>query len=840
MTTPFSESPFFFSIQQRNAQIAHFFILFVFFVVIMWSFKHPFTSNCESSNCESFTTRIFNAFQHVTLPSWLSASVPLPNQVVEQAKNIQVVLRYRDLHGDDNEVSPVTLKANPSSPEKEVLFGNEQECYAFDHVFDQSSSQESIFHEVAEPMIEQIMNGYNCAVIACGQSGSGKSFTMQGNMEEFSKNCPIDAGMVPRTLYRLFENLRLFKYNASVQISAVELYDDRLYDLLRVHDDNLNPEIQFDPTTSGATIQGCNEPLIHSADEGLVILCHGMRLRTIGATRSHNTSNRGHCFLTVKVNIQDIVGDKAIIRSGKLTFVDLAGSEIDHEGHFRPIFQHEAASVNKGLLTLQTVIQELANSEPTNSHRCDMLTWLLKDSLGGHTQTCILATASTAEAHHNDTLATLKSAILARHIINFPRTNAPIYCHHHVGALQDSDKTLNAEVKYNEETDQVSMSKELFYAWEHQLHHLRESCQQSAHELEKYKGQAYEEKQQAQLKPLSSQPDDDGADALVNQVLSYTEKRREKEAQVAKLTLEMQQQSEMLEHEILNSRKMMATLSSTIQGKEEQIAYLKDKMTKYELVIQEYDKKITLITEAKDEEIAQLNERVTKYEQLAKEHDDDVALITKRKGEEIAQLKETVAKREKTIENKKDEIKRMYTDNAHQAAFLIEVIGERERTIEEDKKEMDSLKRTIQVNQKYHKTYVQDLETEMDAQRLQLRMQVEELQKLKGIDSSQDQYENQEAVVSKIDRTENQVLHCDAPITTINETEQSEVSSAKGILLDASNQTTGNRKRKVEDPREPLAHNGSEAPDVKEEPPDQTSKHKNRPPRRLKRQRTLM
>ncbi|KAI8393661.1 P-loop containing nucleoside triphosphate hydrolase protein [Radiomyces spectabilis] len=791
----------------------------------MWSFNQSLISNCESSTCESFTTRIFNTFQHVTLPSWLSASVPLPNQVVEQANNIQVFLRYRGLHGD-NDVSPATLKANPSSPEKEVLFGNEQERYTFDHVFDQSSSQESIFRQVAEPMIEQIMNGYNCAVIACGQSGSGKSYTMQGNMEEFSKNCPVDAGMVPRTLYRLFENLRLCKYDAAVQISLVELCNNRLCDLLSIHDNHSNLGVQLDPITSAVTIQGCNEPLIRSADEGLSILRYGMKVRTIGATNSHTASNRGHCFLTIKVNIRDIVGDKAIIRSGKLAFVDLAGSELNTEGYLSHVFQSETAYVNKGLLALQDVIQELAGSGSTNLYGSSMLTCLLKDSLGGHTQTCILATASTAEAHYNDTLATLKNATLARQIANYPRTNATTYHDYHAGALEVPNEKPNAEVKYNEETNQVSMSKELFCAWEQEMKKLKESCQQNVDELQKYREQMYQEGQRG----------NNCAPGFGNQILNVTKKEPEKKAQVAKLTLQIQHQGEMMEHQAVYSREIIAALSSTIQEKEEQIAALNERVTRYEQIIKEHDDKITRITERKDGEIAQLNAQ-----------NKEIIFISKRKDEEIARLNETVVKCEQTIEDKNDEIKRMFKVHGQRRAVVIEVVEERDRMIEEDKKEVENLKRTIEFNQRYHDTYVQDLEAEMEAQQILLRIKDEELQKLKAFDSKHEQQENDEAgMMKRIDQVENQVPRCYTTLTTVNETKSPE--PAKGILRDASNQATGKRKRKVEFADnlvteyslDPLAHDESEIQDVKEEPPDRSFNKENQPRRRLKRQKSFI
>ncbi|KAI8384588.1 P-loop containing nucleoside triphosphate hydrolase protein [Radiomyces spectabilis] len=549
---------------------------FDFFTFIMWFFKLSSTSTSESSNCNSFTSRIFNTFQNVSLPSWLSTSLPIPDQAVEQAKNIQVFLRYRNVP-DANNVSRINLVANPCQPEGQILFGPNQECYDFDHVFDQSSSQEAIFRQVAGPMIEQIVNGYNCSVIACGQTGTGKSHTLQGDLTEFSDSTPTEAGIIPRTLCRLFEYLRLFQHhNASVQISLVELCNNRLYDLLNIYDQDSHLQIQEDPTTSTVTIHGCREPLIRSADEGLRILRYGMAQRTIGPTRWNETSDRGHCFFTVKLSYQNIVDDKAMVRSGKLTFVDLAGSEIIHADYPRHRLEPETVSVNQDLITLMNTIQDLAARGSSHLFRYNKLAWLLQNCLGGNVQTSILATASTAEVHHDDTLATLQTATLARKIINHPRRNAPVQRDRNIGDLQNTIENLEAELEYNQKMNGVRMSRDFFQTWMQDREELKKKIQETDHELHKTRQQAHKAKQELQSKIFSQQVEQQHMASFENRCLKYADLVQKMEEQVETLTNVTENQKEELKSRRVVFNETLAELNECIQEKDEEIVRLEE------------------------------------------------------------------------------------------------------------------------------------------------------------------------------------------------------------------------------------------------------------------------
>ncbi|KAI8374331.1 uncharacterized protein BYT42DRAFT_606270 [Radiomyces spectabilis] len=125
----------------------------------------------STSNNEYFGSRVYNAFRNAALSRWASLKVPVPETVVHMAQNIQVFLRYR------NASDHALLRAlcpSMEHPATNVYIPCVKETLAFDKVFRQNSSQESIFCEVAESMIEQTMNGFNCSIIACGQSGTGK------------------------------------------------------------------------------------------------------------------------------------------------------------------------------------------------------------------------------------------------------------------------------------------------------------------------------------------------------------------------------------------------------------------------------------------------------------------------------------------------------------------------------------------------------------------------------------------------------------------------------------------------------------------------------------------
>ncbi|KAI8364691.1 P-loop containing nucleoside triphosphate hydrolase protein [Radiomyces spectabilis] len=748
----------------------------------MWFFKRSSTSNSESSNNNSFTSRVFNTFQNLTLPSWLSASVPLPHQVVEQAKNIQVVLRYCNPHGD-NPDARAALKANPYYPEQEVLFGADEERFGFDRVFDPTSSQESVFRHVAEPMIEQIVKGYNCSVIACGQPGTGKSYSLQGNMQELS-TCPAEAGMIPRALYWLFEYLRIFHRDADVKISLVELCNNGLYDLLTAHNSNL--EIHEDPTTSDVTVLGCHEPLIRSAEEGLRILRHGMAQRTVAGTRWHEFSNRGHCFFTIKLFIQDTVDDKTVVRSGKLTFVDLAGAEILRSEYPGYTLEPETDSANEGLLTLLNLIQELAASGSTDKYRHNNLTWLLKNELGGHTQTCILATASTAFAHQEDTLITLQHSTIARFITNSVRQNAPIDRDNYINGVQNTVENLKAKLKDYQKQNGVQMSQEFFHGWNHQTNQLNDTLRRTDNNLHKTRQQVHKDIQELRAKIAATRPIKEMA-SLRGQLANSTRKMHRTKARVDRLTRLAQCQRQLFD---------------------EQDSYFGERIVARENIIREKDGRIAALQKEYD----QKNNEVDYQKCLAERAQNHYEAYMER-------LQEQRTNQEEQMRMQAAEIEMLNIIAATQQRYLGRFPHTSDATYARfcASYHTENLRMTgAQMAEVSNNIMQKDLS-------IRLYSDLAELVNKKNPD-----------LVDKINWMKKHIYGSDAPMKTGGTSQTTRRSSSDTVLGDASNRTTGKRKRETESDEnwdtewsDAQAYNDYEM-DYVEEPPGEPSE--NRPP----------
>ncbi|RKO87796.1 kinesin motor domain-containing protein, partial [Blyttiomyces helicus] len=278
--------------------------------------------------------------------------------------------------------------------------------YSFDKVYGPDADQATVFDEVVQPMLQEVLMGYNCTIFAYVdlspyhrfylQTGTGKTYTMEGNLNDIEGK---DAGVIPRTLYSLFSSLNLLDKNDdnnenTVRVSYVELYNEELRDLLSPDDDGRKPlRIYDDSTRKGSVvIQGVEEVLVTSAASVIEVLQRGALRRQIAATKMNEVSSRSHCIFTIQVTLKDTTADgEELLKMGKLNLVDLAGSENIGRSGAENRRAKEAGMINTSLLTLGRVINALVERGLHVPYRESKLTRLLQDSLGGRTKTCIIA-----------------------------------------------------------------------------------------------------------------------------------------------------------------------------------------------------------------------------------------------------------------------------------------------------------------------------------------------------------------------------------------------------------------------------------------------------------------
>lgn len=299
------------------------------------------------------------------------------------------------------------------------------QTYTFDHVFGRDVSQVDLYTETAAPMLKSFLDGYNCTIMAYGQTGSGKTYTM-GTSDLNDVESESNQGLIPRFVNDLFENLN---HNANtseektsfkIRASFLEIYGEDVYDLIGIASSPSNSRVSLpvrEDESGRVFVQGQNEVDVTSVEAALEVLCSGSNNRITASTAMNAGSSRSHAVFTLSLeqSVQSAASpDDLHIMSSKLTFVDLAGSERIKRTGAEGQRMKEGIQINSGLFNLGQVINSLADEQKLKNnvksfvpYRNSKLTHLLKDALGGNSQTLFLACVSPAESNESETQSTL-------------------------------------------------------------------------------------------------------------------------------------------------------------------------------------------------------------------------------------------------------------------------------------------------------------------------------------------------------------------------------------------------------------------------------------------------
>jgi len=286
---------------------------------------------------------------------------------------------------------------------------SKQKQYAFDYAFSDKCPTEYVYTNTTRFLIGGVVNGYNATVFAYGATGAGKTHTMLGT--------ETDPGIMFLTLQDLFlaiEEREDKKY--TVSLSYLEVYNENIRDLLNPSPDFL--DLREDPV-KGMIVSGITELKATSADDVMAHLHAGNNYRTTEPTAANKVSSRSHAVLQVIVEQRDKTGDtEQKVRVGKLSLIDLAGSERASVTQNSGIRMVEGANINRSLLALANCINALGQKTPGVfvPYRDSKLTRLLKDSLGGNCRTVMIANISPCSPSFEETHNTLKYANRAKNI----------------------------------------------------------------------------------------------------------------------------------------------------------------------------------------------------------------------------------------------------------------------------------------------------------------------------------------------------------------------------------------------------------------------------------------
>jgi len=301
-------------------------------------------------------------------------------------------------------------KADASEPPK---------SFTFDAVYDWNCTQKEIYEQTAKPIVNSVMEGYNGTIFAYGQTGTGKTHTMDGGAS------PELQGIIPRTFQHVFETVEgSSDAQWMVRASFLEIYNEEVRDLLSKDPKN-KLEVK-EHKDSGVYVKGLNAFVVKGVPELNNVLEVGKKNRSVGATLMNQDSSRSHCIFCITIETIDsgAANPDGHIRVGKLNLVDLAGSERQSKTGATGDRLKEATKINLSLSALGNVISALVDGKSGHiPYRDSKLTRLLQDSLGGNTKTVMVANIGPADWNYDETLSTLRYANRAKNIKNKPRIN---------------------------------------------------------------------------------------------------------------------------------------------------------------------------------------------------------------------------------------------------------------------------------------------------------------------------------------------------------------------------------------------------------------------------------
>ena len=296
-----------------------------------------------------------------------------------------------------------------------------EQQYAFDYAFDQDVDTVQVFNLTTQFLIEGVLNGFNSTVFAYGATGAGKTHTMLGNQDT--------PGIMYQTMKEVFTVLDDFKVDRQyeIKVSFLEIYNENIRDLIDTS--GATPldspesylELREDPAL-GVCVAGLKEVEVNSAEEILSLLIHGNARRTTESTDANQASSRSHAVFQIICQHRDKgQGIRAEVNVGKLSLIDLAGSERASKTNNRGLRMIEGANINRSLLALGNCINalhenNLKGKENYIPYRDSKLTRLLKDSLGGNCRTVMIANIAGAHSSFEETHNTLKYANRAKNI----------------------------------------------------------------------------------------------------------------------------------------------------------------------------------------------------------------------------------------------------------------------------------------------------------------------------------------------------------------------------------------------------------------------------------------
>uniref|UniRef100_A0A8C1KFV9 Kinesin-like protein n=1 Tax=Cyprinus carpio TaxID=7962 RepID=A0A8C1KFV9_CYPCA len=324
---------------------------------------------------------------------------------------VKVMCRFRPLN--ESEITRGD-KYIPKFKEDTVVISGKP--YIFDRVFPPNTTQEQVYDTCAKQIVKDVLDGYNGTIFAYGQTSSGKTHTMEGQLHNSQLK-----GIIPRIAQDIFDHIYSMDENLEfhIKVSYFEIYMDKIRDLLDVSKTNL---AVHEDKNRVPFVKGCTERFVSSPEDVMDVIDEGKSNRHVAVTNMNEHSSRSHSIFLINIKQENVETEKKL--SGKLYLVDLAGSEKVSKTGAEGSVLDEAKNINKSLSALGNVISALAEGTKTHvPYRDSKMTRILQDSLGGNCRTTIVICCSPSVYNEAETKSTLMFGQRAKTIKNTVSVN---------------------------------------------------------------------------------------------------------------------------------------------------------------------------------------------------------------------------------------------------------------------------------------------------------------------------------------------------------------------------------------------------------------------------------
>uniref|UniRef100_A0A6Q2XHU3 Kinesin-like protein n=1 Tax=Esox lucius TaxID=8010 RepID=A0A6Q2XHU3_ESOLU len=509
---------------------------------------------------------------------------------------IKVMCRFRPLNS--SEVTRGDKYIPKFQGEDHVVLGSKP--FQFDRVFQPNTTQEQVYNACAQKIVKDVLEGYNGTIFAYGQTSSGKTHTMEGNLHD-----PDGMGIIPRIVQDIFNYIYSMDENLEfhIKVSYFEIYLDKIRDLLDVSKTNLSVH---EDKNRVPYVKGCTERFVCSPEEVMDTIDEGKSNRHVAVTNMNEHSSRSHSIFQINVKQENTATEQKL--SGKLYLVDLAGSEKVSKTGAEGAVLDEAKNINKSLSSLGNVISALAEGSGYIPYRDSKMTRILQDSLGGNCRTTIVICASPSAYNESETKSTLMFGQRAKTIKNTVCVNVE----------------LTAEQwkkKYEREKEKGKALRNTITWLENELNRWRNGESVPVDE------QFDKEKAQAEVLALDNVPNDKPASTPNMPQLRLTDAEKDKcEVELAKLYKQLDDKllaSSRRDHDNLQSelnrlqaeneaskdevKEVLQALEELAVNYDQKSQEVEDKTKEFEILSEELNQKTSVLTSI-DSELQKLKE----------------------------------------------------------------------------------------------------------------------------------------------------------------------------------------------------------------------------------------